>query len=72
MYAVVSPAKKLDFDAPKNPAHVDLANSKPVFTGPIKELVTIARDLGRSEIAGLMSLSETLADLNYERFQDHR
>lgn len=69
MYAVVSPAKKLDFEAPANAALADLPATKPVFPGPTKDLITVARDLSRSEISGLMSLSESLADLNYERFQ---
>lgn len=65
MLAVVSPAKKLDFetDAP------EMAVSQPVFLDDTQELIEVARKKSRRDLMKLMGISENLADLNYQRFQ---
>ncbi|PKR59345.1 peroxide stress protein YaaA [Thalassospira lohafexi] len=64
MLAVVSPAKKLDFetDAP------EMAVSQPVFLDDTEELIEVARKKSRRDLMKLMGISENLADLNYQRF----
>lgn len=65
MLAVVSPAKKLDFetDVP------EMAVSQPAFLDDTEELIEVARKKSRSDLMKLMGISENLADLNYQRFQ---
>ncbi|OSQ43202.1 peroxide stress protein YaaA [Thalassospira alkalitolerans] len=65
MLAVVSPAKKLDFemDAP------EMVVSEPEFLDDTEELIEVARKKSRSDLMNLMGISENLADLNYQRFQ---
>ena len=65
MLAVVSPAKKLNFDTAK----ISFKSSVPVFLERANELAKIARKLTRSDLRRMMKLSDRLADLNYERFQ---
>ena len=64
MLAVVSPAKKLDFetDAP------EMAVSQPVFLDDTEELIEVARKKSRRDLMKLMGISENLADINYQRF----
>ena len=68
MLVVVSPAKALNFD----PAPQDLPGTQPVLLSQTRELMKTARHLSRPEIAGLMDLSEILADLNHDRFRAFR
>ncbi|MEQ9348234.1 MAG: peroxide stress protein YaaA [Thalassospira sp.] len=65
MLAVVSPAKKLDFetDVP------EMAVSQPGFLDDTEELIEVARKKSRGDLMKLMGISENLADLNYQRFQ---
>jgi cytoplasmic iron level regulating protein YaaA (DUF328/UPF0246 family) len=65
MLALVSPAKKLDFDKARES---DKA-TQPVFQKDIQELVTELKKLGPDDIQDLMSLSVKLAELNYNRYQ---
>ena len=65
MLAVVSPAKNLDFSS------TDLKKfSQPDFLDDTKELVEVARKQSRSDIKRLMKLSDNLAELNFQRYQD--
>jgi len=65
MLAIVSPAKKLDFE----PLDRQLAHTEPVFAEDALELAESARKLSRTELQRLMKLSDSLTDLNYERFK---
>ena len=67
MLAIVSPAKKLDFSALPRP----LSHSLPEFSEQTRSLVKTARSLSRPRLKKLMKLSDSLADLNYRRYQDH-
>ena len=65
MLAIVSPAKKLDFEPLDRP----LAHSDPVFLDDTVELAKSAQKLSRGELQQLMKLSDSLTDLNYQRFK---
>ncbi len=66
MLALISPAKKLDFetDAPIS------AHSQPDFLKDTRDLDQVTKKLNRPEIASLMHISDKLADLNYQRYQN--
>jgi len=66
MLMVISPAKTLDFDSP-------LATQR--FTQPelleeSQQLINVARQLSPADIGSLMHISDKLAVLNAERFND--
>ncbi|MAU40518.1 MAG: peroxide stress protein YaaA [Kordiimonas sp.] len=65
MLVVVSPAKKLDFEENFS----SLPHSQPDFLDQSEELIEVARDLSREDIASLMKISDNLADLNYQRYR---
>ena len=65
MLAVISPAKKLDFETKAPPAKY----SRPEFLDQSEVLVEMARGLSRKALARTMKLSDKLADLTYRRFQ---
>lgn len=65
MLAVISPAKTLDFES-ACPAHTP---SQPDFLDDAESLVDVLRKKSRPQIRELMSLSEKLADLNFQRFK---
>jgi len=66
MLAVISPAKKLDFDTESPSPDYTL----PDFLDQSDILVETARRLSREELGRTMKLSDKLADLNYRRYQD--
>jgi len=65
MLAVISPAKKLNFDI----APADVAATLPEFQVDANRLNMLAKKLSVSELRKLMHISEDLATLNRERFQ---
>lgn len=65
MLAIVSPAKRLDMTPPDR----DLPLSEPVFLEESARLVKVARGLGVNELKQLMGISDSLAELNRERFR---
>lgn len=65
MLALLSPAKKLAFPEESS----DLPCSKPQFARDAGALVKVARKLSARDLASLMKLSASLAELNAERFQ---
>jgi cytoplasmic iron level regulating protein YaaA (DUF328/UPF0246 family) len=66
MLALISPAKKLDFETDAALA----AYSQPAFLDRTEKLVKSARKLSRAQLASTMNLSDKLAELNYQRFRD--
>ena len=64
MLAVLSPAKKLNFD----PMADGFAESTPAFQGDANTLTKIARKLSVTDLQKLMKISEKLASLNKDRF----
>ena len=65
MLALISPAKKLDFET--DPAIT--THTQPVFLDRAEKLVVSARRLSRAALAQTMKLSDALAELNYQRFR---
>ena len=65
MLIVLSPAKKLDFNPPATDAPVTPRRC----ADETAELAKVTRGLSRADLRRLMSISDALADLNYERFQ---
>ena len=65
MLALISPAKKLDFETdPRSAEH-----TLPEFLDQSDILVEKARRLSRGDLQRTFKLSDKLADLNYRRFQ---
>lgn len=65
MLAVISPAKKLDFD----PLDAGVPSTQPAFQKDANVLADVARELSVSDLRGLMHISEDLATLNKARFK---
>ena len=68
MLLVISPAKKLDF----SPVEIENNLSKPLFQKDATNLANVASKLSKSELKRLMSISDKLADLNFQRFQSFK
>ena len=65
MLMVISPAKSLDF----TPAPPGVGATTPAMADDIAELAKVTRKLRQTDLKRLMSISDKLALLNYERFQ---
>lgn len=65
MLMVISPAKSLDFTAPKDV----LPLTTPALKPQIAELAKVTRKLTAPDLKRLMHISDALAKLNRERFQ---
>ncbi|WP_028226282.1 peroxide stress protein YaaA [Paraburkholderia ferrariae] len=66
MIIVLSPAKSLDYDTP---AHVE-THTLPDFIDDAAELIDGLRRLSPQQIGTLMSISDPLAHLNFQRYAD--
>lgn len=66
MLILLSPSKKLD----EKSAYLNTEISQPVFGTESAELAGIMKDKSPEDIMTLMGLSEKLANLNYERYQE--
>lgn len=65
MLALLSPAKKLNFDRDNVPeAHTELQ-----FKSDISELLKTAKNQKSSDLQRLMKISDDLSELNFQRFQ---
>lgn len=65
MLAVISPAKKLDF----NPVETTLPLTQPEFLSQTKKLITRSRKLSALDLKQLMKISDDLSELNRKRFK---
>ncbi|MDR3098576.1 MAG: peroxide stress protein YaaA [Paraburkholderia sp.] len=66
MIIVLSPAKSLDYDTP---AHIE-THTIPDFVDDAAELIDGLRRLSPHQIGSLMSISDPLARLNFQRYAD--
>ena len=66
MLTLLSPAKTLDW----SPAPDDLPTTKPLLRKDTKLLIDRCKKLDVAALRSLMKLSEPLAELNHERFQE--
>ncbi|MEZ5022512.1 MAG: peroxide stress protein YaaA [Chitinophagales bacterium] len=64
MIALLSPAKKMEFDFDTS----KLENTQPEFLEQSQKLINKLSKLSRKKIGDLMSLSANLAELNYNRY----
>lgn len=65
MLILSSPAKRLDFDTKISEARY----SQPVYLSEAAELVQMLAKQGKKKLAKTLEVSESLAELNYDRFQ---
>lgn len=66
MLLLISPAKTLDYDSPLATQRY----TQPALAEKSQQLIDVARDLSPAQIASLMQISDKLAHLNAERFND--
>lgn len=66
MLAVLSPAKKLDYESPLEV----ITHTQPEMLDESQALIDTLRELSPQEIGSLMKLSDQLATLNFGRFED--
>ncbi len=66
MLAVISPAKRLDFDTPSPTKK----HSLPAYLKESTQLIATLRDKSPADLAKLMGISCKLADLNYVRYAE--
>ena len=66
MLALISPAKKLGFQANENITY----HTQPDFLEYSQQLVSGLQRKSKSRLKALMKLSDALAELNYERYQN--
>ena len=64
MLMVISPAKTLDFDTPATTK----VSTQPDFLDQSQQLIDQLRELSPSDISSLMSVSDKLGNLNFDRF----
>jgi len=67
MLLVISPAKTLDLTPVP-----DVPFTRPVFAKDTAELAEVTRTLSRGDLRRLMDISDNLAALNVDRFQDFK
>jgi len=63
---VLSPAKTLDYESPL----VTKKHTDPLFPDRVAELVGIMAAKSPADLRSLMGISDSLAELNFERYQD--
>lgn len=66
MLALISPAKRLDLD----PTPWGARATQPALLDETERLLERCRQLTPPDLQGLMSISEALAELNFQRFQE--
>ena len=66
MLMVISPAKTLDFESPLATTRF----TQPMLLDESQKLIAVARQLSPADISSLMHISDKLAVLNAERFND--
>jgi hypothetical protein len=69
MFALLSPAKKLDETSELPTAYQQAQCTQPQYLGDSAQLIDILLQSSLSQIKKLMGLSAALAELNYQRFQ---
>jgi len=65
LLALISPAKKLDFDSQWNADNP----TQPAFLDETKDLANTAKQLSQAQLQSLMKLSDNLGALNHDRYQ---
>lgn len=68
MLAIISPAKKLDFESDPNTDE----HTQPILLKDAEVLAKRAKKLTRADLKNMMSISDKLAEMNYQRFQSFK
>lgn len=68
MQLILSPSKTLDFETPSRISEF----TQPEFLEETKTLARTAKKLSPDDLIDLMGISQKLADLNYQRFQNFK
>ena len=68
MLVVISPAKTLDFES----APIIRKSSQPLYLDDAQVLVEQLQQLAPHQLSSLMSISDKLGQLNYDRYQSWR
>ena len=71
MLYLLSPAKSLDYETPVPPG-VAALSTRPQFVPQSEALIGLLRQLSAADVAEMMELSKTLAELNVQRFKAWR
>ena len=66
MLLLLSPAKKLDYDTPVRTT----LHTQPLFAKEAAKLIAVLKEKSAADIAKLMKLSDALAELNVQRYQE--
>lgn len=66
MLSIISPSKSQNFLH----ATISTPATQPYFTKKTRHLLQICKDLSKNQIKQLMKVSDKIAELNYERFQN--
>ncbi len=66
MLLLLSPAKKLDYDTPVRTT----LHTQPLFAKEAAKLIVVLKEKSAADIAKLMKLSDALAELNVQRYQE--
>ena len=66
MLLLLSPAKKLDYDS----TLPDRTHSQPLFVDEAKKLIKVLKTKTPAEVGQLMSISDSLAELNAQRYAE--
>lgn len=66
MLTIISPAKTLDYESPLATTRY----TQPELLDKSSQLITVARKMSPAQISSLMGISDKLAHLNAERFND--
>lgn len=66
MIIILSPSKTLDFETP----YKGIAHTQPEFIKESENLISSLRTYSKAKLAGLMDISDKLAALNVQRYQD--
>ena len=67
MLLILSPSKTQQFDVPARPD-----NTLPIFTEQANQLVRLLQQFDQPRLAALMKMSDKLAELTWQRFQDYQ
>lgn len=67
MIAILSPAKSLDFEK-----QFDLRSTKTRFNEETNQLIEVLKTKSEEEVQELMSISDKLAQLNVERYNNFK
>lgn len=68
MIILLSPSKTLDFDSP----FPSVPSTQPAFLSESEKLIGTLRTFSEADLGKLMGISDKLAALNYQRYQDFK